>query len=83
MTINHDRLKLCSDRQLPAWVTNLQESLKYHGQAFGSLASTTNPNQYCICRGPSDGSFMIQCNECMEWFHNVCIDINSAKAALI
>ena len=83
MTINHDRLKLCSDRQLPAWVTNLQESLKSHSQASGSLASTTNPNQYCVCRGPNDGSFMIQCNECMEWFHGVCVDIDSDKAALI
>lgn len=83
MTINHDRLKLCSDRQLPAWVTNLQESLKSHSQASGSLASTTNPNQYCVCRGPNDGSFMIQCNECMEWFHGACVDIDSDKAALI
>lgn len=24
-------------------------------------------NQYCICRGKDDGSFMISCEQCQEW----------------
>lgn len=24
--------------------------------------------EYCICRGPDDGSLMIECNYCNEWY---------------
>ena len=29
---------------------------------------------YCICRGPDDGTHMVQCGDCTEWFHSRCLD---------
>ncbi|KAG5175603.1 PLU-1-like protein-domain-containing protein [Tribonema minus] len=31
--------------------------------------------RYCVCRGPNDGRFMIQCDNCEEWFHGGCANI--------
>lgn len=30
-------------------------------------------NRYCLCRGPNDGSFMVGCDSCEEWFHGACV----------
>ena len=30
---------------------------------------------YCICRGSDDGSLLIQCDGCEEWFHCSCIAV--------
>ncbi len=30
-------------------------------------------NRYCACEGYNDGSFMISCNACEEWFHGRCV----------
>jgi len=30
---------------------------------------------YCVCRGRDDGSFMICCESCENWFHGVCVGI--------
>lgn len=32
--------------------------------------------RYCICRGPSDGSFMLGCELCDEWFHGRCVGVS-------
>ena len=31
---------------------------------------------YCVCRLPNDGSSMIQCCECKEWYHLACVKVN-------
>ncbi|KAF4985441.1 hypothetical protein FDECE_16554 [Fusarium decemcellulare] len=31
---------------------------------------------YCICRGPDDHRWMICCENCEDWFHGECININ-------
>ena len=30
---------------------------------------------YCICRGPDDHRWMIECDSCKDWFHGDCVDI--------
>lgn len=30
---------------------------------------------YCLCREPDDGSFMIACDKCDEWYHGGCIGV--------
>ncbi|KAJ1547345.1 CXXC-type zinc finger protein 1, partial [Cladochytrium tenue] len=30
---------------------------------------------YCVCRRPDDGSFMINCDSCKDWYHGRCIGI--------
>lgn len=38
---------------------------------------------YCICRGVDDGSMMLCCDMCDEWFHCRCVDIHPLEAAKI
>lgn len=35
-------------------------------------------NRHCICGGPSDGSFMLGCDNCDRWFHGSCVNIDKA-----
>ena len=30
---------------------------------------------YCVCRGPDDGSFMLLCDACSDWFHGRCVGV--------
>ena len=66
---NHDLLKICSDRKLPAWILRQKQNLT------DKLALL-----YCLCRQPDDGSFMIECEVCQEWFHVHCIGLTINKA---
>jgi hypothetical protein len=34
---------------------------------------------YCICRKEDDGKFMIQCDDCQEWYHGKCVGIAAAQ----
>lgn len=36
--------------------------------------------EYCICRGRDDGTFMICCDSCNEWYHGRCVHITARKA---
>lgn len=32
-------------------------------------------NRYCLCRGPNDGTFMVECDDCDQWFHGSCVNL--------
>lgn len=32
---------------------------------------------YCVCRGPDDGTFMIECERCETWFHGRCVGVTT------
>ncbi|KAK3093065.1 hypothetical protein FSP39_010650 [Pinctada imbricata] len=83
VTINHDRLKPCKDRDLPAWVINVQKRVKSGKKTSGDLASSPSKNQFCLCRGPDVGTFMIQCLECREWYHGTCVNVTPEQAKCI
>ena len=53
---------------------NTNKALDYFNQA--SVAAG-NPELYCICFCPDDGSQMIACDSCDKWFHCRCVDIDS------
>ncbi|VDP99830.1 unnamed protein product [Trichobilharzia regenti] len=38
---------------------------------------------YCICRQPGLTSFMLQCELCRDWVHNICVTLPSLKVSLI
>lgn len=42
--------------------------------------TTAVANQFCICPGPDTGSFMIQCDECREWYHGFCVNLDKKWA---
>jgi hypothetical protein len=32
--------------------------------------------RHCLCGGPSDGRFMLSCDQCDEWFHGHCVAVS-------
>lgn len=40
-------------------------------------------NRYCLCRGPNDGSFMVGCDTCEEWFHGACVKLKVSTTLLL
>ena len=40
-----------------------------------SPAHMETVNIYCVCHLTDDGSQMIQCNHCHEWFHTKCVRV--------
>ena len=43
-----------------------------------SSGDETDNGPYCICRGPDDHRWMIQCEACDDWFHGQCVDIDKS-----
>eukprot|EP00903_Cladosiphon_okamuranus_P013909 g12937.t1 len=39
-------------------------------------------NRYCLCRGPNDGTFMVQCDDCDQWFHGSCVNLKEGDKSL-
>ncbi|CAK7206794.1 COMPASS (complex proteins associated with Set1p) component [Sporothrix eucalyptigena] len=46
------------------------------GDGTGMDGNTSDNGPYCICRGPDDHRWMIQCDDCEDWFHGDCVKIN-------
>ena len=68
-TMDHDRLKLCRDKNVRQWIQRQQRELKDSNQ----LSDVSESGKYCICRDTNARTSMIQCNECREWFHGSCV----------
>ena len=70
MTANHDRLKPCKDRVIPCWVCMFLEN-----PVQGGEQRVEDNKLYCICHQPCGDLFMIQCDNCEEWYHGKCVDV--------
>ncbi|CAK7242355.1 MAG: COMPASS (complex proteins associated with Set1p) component [Sporothrix thermara] len=46
------------------------------GGGTGMDGNTSDNGPYCICRGPDDHRWMIQCDDCEDWFHGDCVNIS-------
>ena len=42
-------------------------------------ASSLKIDVYCYCRSPNDGTQVVQCNMCKDWFHLNCLDTPVVK----
>ena len=78
MTANHDRLKVCKDREVPQWILRFRRNLAVHEKDIPQVSQSET--LYCTCRKQYCGEFMIQCDECAEWFHGDCVNITPRKA---
>ena len=67
LVVHHDRMKLCTDRTAPV--------------GRGNIPGNNQEKVYCTCRGPDDGSLMVQCDQCDEWYHGRCVEITPDEAA--
>ena len=73
ITANHDRLKLCQDREVPEWAQKLSQQIiegtgytKEKGAGGVKDQRGYKDKLYCVCRKPYAGEFMIKCEECKE-----------------
>ncbi|VDI17251.1 Hypothetical predicted protein [Mytilus galloprovincialis] len=72
---NHDRLKLCKDRIIPAWLQTCHEEFT-QGKDVLAPRVKSKAKEYCVCRGPDTGETMVQCDQCKEWFHLTCVGLS-------
>ncbi|KAI0343073.1 hypothetical protein BDW22DRAFT_1307817, partial [Trametopsis cervina] len=42
--------------------------------------SNTTPKGYCSCKQPDNGTPMVHCSECKEWYHFGCVQLDSRDA---
>ena len=67
--VSHDFLKPCLDKIVPAWVIKARREI-----------TAGKPRRYCLCNKEDDGSFMVQCDPCKEWYHLNCVNITKTQA---
>ncbi len=80
VTANHDRMKSCTVKDLPGWVSRVVNSL---GDEAGAPLPMPSADTFCLCNRPDDGSFMIQCDHCKEWYHGRCVNLTDTDAGTI
>ena len=68
--VHHDRIRPCLDKTLPLWFQrrrrNFEGGEDILDQTLGPLVDAPI---WCYCRKPDNGSLMIMCDGCGEWFH--------------
>ena len=68
--VNHDHLKLCTDKILPLWVRNLQKSIEEGSKLIN-----------CRCGKPDEvHNLMVQCDDCLMWYHAPCVNLTRQEA---
>ena len=81
LTANHDRLKLCQDREVPIWAQRLSQQIIAGAETGeGEDQGASSGRLYCVCRKPYTGEFMIRCEECTEWYHGKCVKVKPEEA---
>ena len=75
LNTNHDRLMPCRARRPPKWL------VERAAQAVsGGSEDEDDGTEYCTCRKPCGGRFMIACDACDEWYHGDCVDVEEGDA---
>ncbi|OBZ89472.1 hypothetical protein A0J61_02469 [Choanephora cucurbitarum] len=73
-----DASSLSSDSDLRVQVNHKKQNKKKPHKKKpkkGKTKKKTDP-QYCVCRRGYDGKeFMIECDQCKEWFHGACVGL--------
>ena len=77
--VNHDRMMPCKVRKMPEWITKFKRSK----EVDEDQDEEDDQKQYCVCRKPCSGRFMIQCDFCDEWYHGFCVNITATDALVI
>lgn len=52
---------------------------EFAARLAGALSRAAH--SYCVCQLPYDGSAMLRCDGCGEWYHLACIGVSAARAA--
>ena len=66
----------CRDRKVPEWISKFKRSK----EAEDDQDEEDDQKEYCVCRKPYSGRFIIQCDFCDEWYHGSCVNITPTDA---
>ncbi|KZT20099.1 hypothetical protein NEOLEDRAFT_1141182 [Neolentinus lepideus HHB14362 ss-1] len=50
------------------------------GKGRKKAARGKSKKVYCMCKGPDDGTPMVACGECEEWYHFRCVNLDESDA---
>uniref|UniRef100_A0A1D1XXF2 CXXC-type zinc finger protein 1 n=1 Tax=Anthurium amnicola TaxID=1678845 RepID=A0A1D1XXF2_9ARAE len=50
---------------------------------YNNLTINKVDQLYCICRSSDGESFMIECDNCDEWYHGACVNISREESHLV
>ena len=70
---NHDDLKPCKGR-IPKWLERAR-----HPDRINDPQRDHTKGPFCTCRKKDDGSFMLACDWCDEWYHGACVGITRTQ----
>ncbi|KAI0731322.1 hypothetical protein C8Q76DRAFT_691152 [Earliella scabrosa] len=59
-----------------------KENVKMNGSGKARV-TRKGSKAYCVCRKPDDGSPMIHCSTCKDWFHFRCVGLTELEAGEI
>jgi len=61
---------------------NKAVSLKGKGKAstIQKKSRAAAKKAYCVCKQPDDGTPMVHCSECKDWYHFRCVDLDERDA---
>ena len=51
--------------------------------SYDSSVRGNTKQLYCVCRKPDQGSWMINCEVCNDWFHGTCVSLDETDEPLI
>jgi hypothetical protein len=68
-------------RRLLAARVHRHQTLRKQQPATGQSAIIADDlaGPYCLCRGGDDGSAMVECEVCAEWFHAACLGLGAKE----
>ena len=66
-----------------AFVVNHDRIKKCTDQSTLQIHPPKTNETYCFCKKPDDGTLMIQCDGCDEWFHGRCVGITQGEVITI
>ncbi|KAK7061017.1 Transcription factor bye1 [Paramarasmius palmivorus] len=71
-----DAVEVAEPQALPEDKENVKEELKDEEEA----TTTSRPYFYCTCRKGDDGTPMVFCVECKDWYHFACMGLDERTA---
>ena len=74
--------------QLDSHSSLLTSEVNNGGGPYGATDDDDDPDHpWCFCQQPSDGKFMIMCDQqgenCFQWYRGACVDVSPAEGNLM
>ncbi|KAI0708842.1 hypothetical protein C8T65DRAFT_649641 [Cerioporus squamosus] len=57
-----------------------KENVKMNGIQSKGRVTRKSSKAYCLCKKPDDGSPMIHCSACKDWYHFRCVELSERDA---